>query len=80
MEGTTTRLGDYMLDMDWNTINNFIICGGEDYRYHVFDSCGVRLYQLEENNYVITSVSWRPNVTLFAVGSYKSICLCDRRG
>ena len=80
MGGITTRSWDYILDVDWNTINNLIICGGEDCCYHVFDSCGVRLYQSEENNYVITSVSWRPNGTLFAVGSYKSIRLCDWRG
>jgi intraflagellar transport protein 80 len=65
---------------DWNNVNNLIISGGEDCIYRVFDPFGLPLYVSSPHEHVITSISWRPNGTAFAVGSFNMIRLCDRTG
>jgi len=69
-----------ILCMDWNVRNNYIITGGEDCIYKVWDSFGRQLYSSRPMEHVITSISWSPNGELFAVGSFNLIRLCDRVG
>ena len=66
--------------MDWNHVNNLIVSGGEDCCYRIFDSFGLPIYTSNPHEHVITSVSWRPNGSAFAVGSYNVLRLCDRTG
>lgn len=66
--------------VDWNNVNNLIVAGAEDCRYRIFDSFGLPIYTSAPHEHVITSVSWRPNGTCFAVGSYNVVRLCDKQG
>ncbi|KAJ9601817.1 hypothetical protein L9F63_000045 [Diploptera punctata] len=69
-----------VLKVTWNPSNNLIISGGEDCRYKVWDSSGRPLYSSHIHDYPITSVSWSPSGDLFAVGSYNTLRLCDKKG
>lgn len=69
-----------ILKVDWNQCNNTIISGGEDCRYKVWDSSGRLLFTSGINDYPITSLTWSPNGSLFTVGSYNSLKLCDKHG
>ena len=46
--------------VDWNSVNDLIISGGEDCLYKVWDSFGRQLYSSNPFSYVITSVAWQP--------------------
>lgn len=50
------------------------------YAVQVWDSFGRLLYSSTPWEYSITSVAWNPDGTLFAVGSFNSLALCDRQG
>ncbi|KAJ8598728.1 hypothetical protein CTAYLR_010223 [Chrysophaeum taylorii] len=69
-----------VLCVDWNTVNNLIVSGGEDCRYKVWDALGRQLYQSQPYAHVITSVAWTPNGAYFAVGAFNMLRLCDRTG
>jgi len=69
-----------VMAVDWNSINNLIVSGGEDCMYKVWDSYGRQLYQSQPFENVITSVAWSPNGEIFAVGSFNMLRLCDRTG
>lgn len=69
-----------VLAVDWNHINNLIISGGEDCCFRIFDSLGLPIFASAPHEHVITSVSWAPNGTVFAVGSFNVIRLCDKKG
>lgn len=69
-----------ILKLDWNTVNNTIISGGEDCKYKVWDVYGRALFSSTSHDYPITSVSWAPDGELFAVGSYNTLRLCDKAG
>ena len=69
-----------LLTVDWNNVNNLIICGGEDCYYRIFDEQGICLYISPPQCNVITSVSWAPNGLVFAVGSFNTLQLCDQKG
>jgi intraflagellar transport protein 80 len=69
-----------VLCTDWNPVNGLILSGGEDCKYKVWDSYGRLLYQSTLFDNTITSVGWRPDGELFAVGSYNTIAVCDKRG
>lgn len=69
-----------VLCTDWNPVNGLILSGGEDCKYKVWDSYGRLLYQSSLFDNTITSVGWRPDGELFAVGSYNTIAVCDKRG
>mmetsp|Transcript_38252 Transcript_38252/g.94004 ORF Transcript_38252/g.94004 Transcript_38252/m.94004 type:complete len:765 (-) Transcript_38252:162-2456(-) len=69
-----------VLKVDWNSVNNLVVSGGEDRKYKVWDSFGRPLFQSKPLEFAITSVAWSPNGELFAVGMYDSIRLCDRTG
>lgn len=69
-----------VMKVDWNQVNNKIVSCGEDCKYKVWDSFGRLLFQSSVHNQVLTSVRWSPNGSLFAVGSYNLIRLCDETG
>ncbi|XP_051873931.1 intraflagellar transport protein 80 homolog isoform X2 [Pristis pectinata] len=69
-----------ILKVDWNTVNDLILSGGEDCKYKVWDSYGRLLYSAQAHDYPITSVAWAPDGQLFAVGSFNTLRLCDKTG
>jgi intraflagellar transport protein 80 len=69
-----------VLCVDWNVANGFIVSGGEDCTYKVWDSFGRQLYSSRPMEHVVTSIAWSPNGESFAVGSYNIIRLCDKTG
>eukprot|EP00795_Rhopilema_esculentum_P016996 gene16996-8500_t len=69
-----------VLKIDWNSLNNTIISGGEDCRYKVWDVYGRPLYSSQLHEYPITSLAWAPDGEFFAVGSYNTLRLCDKKG
>ena len=46
----------------------------------VWDSYGRPLYSSQLYEHPITSVAWAPDGELFAVGSFHSLCLCNKTG
>jgi len=69
-----------VLKVDWNSVNNLIISGGEDCKYKVWDVYGRQLYTSMAHDYPITSLAWCPNGSVFAIGSYNTLRLCDKSG
>ncbi|KAG7389692.1 Intraflagellar transport protein 80 [Phytophthora pseudosyringae] len=69
-----------ILCLDWSPINNRLISGGEDRIFRVWDAFGRQLYQSPAGEHVVTSISWCPNGSCFAVGSYNMLRLCDQTG
>ncbi|KAI1287248.1 Intraflagellar transport protein 80 -like protein [Halotydeus destructor] len=69
-----------ILKVAWNHNNNLIISGGEDCRYKVWDSLGRPLFVGSAGDFPVTSLSWSPDGSLFAVGSFDSFKLCDQSG
>ncbi|XP_056139215.1 intraflagellar transport protein 80 homolog [Lampris incognitus] len=69
-----------ILKVDWNSVNDFILSGGEDCKYKVWDSYGRLLYSSSPHDYPITSLAWAPDGEVFAVGSFNTLRLCDKTG
>jgi WD40 repeat protein len=76
-----------VLCMDWSSVNSKLVSGGEDGRYKVWDAYGRLLYSLSQPlmsqtpvPMAITSVSWSPDASMFAVGGFNTLLLCDSAG
>uniref|UniRef100_A0A4W6C2E8 Intraflagellar transport 80 homolog (Chlamydomonas) n=1 Tax=Lates calcarifer TaxID=8187 RepID=A0A4W6C2E8_LATCA len=69
-----------VLKVDWNSVNDLILSGGEDCKYKVWDSFGRLLYSSSSHDYPITSLSWAPDGEVFAMGSFNTLRLCDKTG
>nr|XP_020471287.1 intraflagellar transport protein 80 homolog isoform X1 [Monopterus albus]XP_020471288.1 intraflagellar transport protein 80 homolog isoform X1 [Monopterus albus]XP_020471290.1 intraflagellar transport protein 80 homolog isoform X1 [Monopterus albus] len=69
-----------VLKVDWNSVNDLILSGGEDCKYKVWDSFGRLLYSSSSHDYPVTSLSWVPDGEVFAVGSFNTLRLCDKTG
>ncbi|XP_077396712.1 intraflagellar transport protein 80 homolog isoform X2 [Festucalex cinctus] len=69
-----------ILKVDWNSVNDLILSGGEDCKYKVWDSFGRLLYLSLSHDYPVTSLSWAPDGEVFAVGSFNTLRLCDKTG
>ncbi|CAL8333089.1 unnamed protein product [Boreogadus saida] len=69
-----------ILKVDWNSVNELILSGGEDCRYKVWDSYGRLLYSSSPQDYPVTSLAWAPDGEVFAVGSFNTLHLCDKTG
>ncbi|XP_038162299.1 intraflagellar transport protein 80 homolog [Cyprinodon tularosa] len=69
-----------VLKVDWNSVNDLILSGGEDCKYKVWDSFGRLLHTSSSQDYPITSLSWTPDGEVFAVGSFNTLRLCDKTG
>ena len=84
-----------VLCADWNPVNGLVVSGGEDCKYkvsqaadtvmaqhfaQVWDAFGRLLFQSSTADNTITSVTWRPDGELFAVGTFNQLLVCDKRG
>ncbi|KAK7882659.1 hypothetical protein WMY93_028833 [Mugilogobius chulae] len=69
-----------ILKVDWNSVNDLIVSGGEDCKYKVWDSFGRLLYTSSSHDYPVTSLSWAPDGEVFAMGSFNTLRLCDKTG
>lgn len=69
-----------VLCVDWNVANKFIVSGGEDCVYKIWDHYGRQMYSSKPSEHVITSLAWNPNGESFAVGTYNLLRLCDKSG
>ncbi|XP_039985978.1 intraflagellar transport protein 80 homolog [Xiphias gladius] len=69
-----------VLKVDWNSVNDLILSGGEDCKYKVWDSFGRLLYSSSFHDYPVTSLSWSPDGEVFAMGSFNTLRLCDKTG
>eukprot|EP00064_Thunnus_orientalis_P004028 superscaffoldBa00000353_g4039 len=69
-----------ILKVDWNSVNDLILSGGEDCKYKVWDSFGRLLYSSSSHDYPVTSLSWAPDGEVFAMGSFNTLRLCDKTG
>lgn len=69
-----------ILAVDWNSQSNLIVCGGEDCKYHVFDSRGALLMTSHPLSHPITSIAWLPDGEAFVIGSFGTIGICDKGG
>jgi len=61
-------------------VNEFVVSGGEDCRYKVWDRYGRQFYQSQPYLHVITSIAWSPNGSFFAVGAFNMLRLCEKTG
>lgn len=69
-----------VLKVDWNSVNDLILSGGEDCKYKVWDGFGRLLHSSSSQDYPVTSLSWAPDGEVFAVGSFNTLRLCDKTG
>ena len=69
-----------ILAIDWNCINQLIVCGGENRCYKIFNSVGVPLYTSSLVYHQITSLAWAPSGKFFIVGSFNFIGLYGING
>ena len=46
----------------------------------IWDSYGRNIYASDAFDHAITCIRWSVDGTMFAVGSYNSIAVCDRSG
>lgn len=69
-----------VLKVEWNSVNDLILSGGEDCKYKVWDSFGRLLHSSSSHDYPVTSLSWSPDGEVFAMGSFNTLRLCDKTG
>ncbi|XP_028275364.1 intraflagellar transport protein 80 homolog [Parambassis ranga] len=69
-----------IMKVDWNSVNDLILSGGEDCKYKVWNSFGCLLHSSSPHDYPVTSLSWAPDGEVFAVGSFNTLRLCDKTG
>jgi intraflagellar transport protein 80 len=70
-----------VLCADWSRMSNLIVTGGEDGYYKVWDPYGRNVFSVSAaSEHPITSVAFAPNGESFAVGSFRSVRVCDRTG
>ncbi|CAI4226047.1 unnamed protein product [Auanema sp. JU1783] len=65
---------------DWSPQADVIVTGAEDLKFKVWDTFGRILFSSAPYDYAISSIRWSPDGTLFTVGSYNMIRLCDKAG
>ena len=64
-----------VLCVDWNAVNRYIVSGGEDAVYKIWDAHGRQLFSSSPSQHSITSIAWAPSGSVFVVGSYGSLRL-----
>ncbi|KAK5967559.1 Intraflagellar transport protein 80 [Trichostrongylus colubriformis] len=69
-----------VLCCDWSKASEYIVTGGEDCKFKLWDSFGRNLFTSITHDYPISSVAWSPDGQCFAVGSYNILLLCDKAG
>ncbi|CAK5075732.1 unnamed protein product [Meloidogyne enterolobii] len=66
--------------LSWSAVNDQILTGGEDCRYRLWNGQGRPLWSSAAYAFPISSVAWSHNGTMFAVGSFNLLRLCDKSG
>ncbi|CAK5051700.1 unnamed protein product [Meloidogyne enterolobii] len=66
--------------LGWSAVNDQILTGGEDCRYRLWNGQGRPLWSSAAYAFPISSVAWSHNGTMFAVGSFNLLRLCDKSG
>lgn len=69
-----------VLCCDWSQVSEYIVTGGEDCKFKLWDHLGRNLFISISHDFPITSVAWSPDGQCFAVGSYNTLLLCDKAG
>ncbi|CCW60819.1 unnamed protein product [Phytomonas sp. EM1] len=69
-----------VLTADWSLMSGFIVTGGEDGMFKVWDPYGRAIYTSSIGKHPITSVKFSADGELFGVGSFKSLRVCDKTG
>lgn len=69
-----------ILCADWSRMSGLIVTGGEDGMYKVWDPHGRNLYTSAAGEHPVTSVKFSADGSLFAVGSFMNIRICDKTG
>ena len=77
-----TKVAENVLALDWSkgTTEDFIICGGENRRYIIYNTEGHTLFTSELLSDPILSVMSSPNGDLFTVGYFGKILLSNQMG
>eukprot|EP00796_Vickermania_ingenoplastis_P004139 gene4139-2981_t len=69
-----------VLCADWSRMSGLIVTGGEDGTYKVWDPYGRNLYTSAAGEHPTTSVKFSADGSLFAVGSFMNLRICDKTG
>ncbi len=62
-----------ILALDWSPISGYIVSGGEDCRFKVWDGFGRALFTSGPHDFPISSISWSPDGEIFVVGSFNTL-------
>ncbi|EAN97596.1 intraflagellar transport protein 80 [Trypanosoma cruzi] len=69
-----------VLAVDWSLMTGFIVTGGEDGTYKVWDPCGRSIYVSAAGGHPCTAVKFSADGEMFAVGSFMNLRVCDKTG
>ncbi|KAK6017103.1 WD domain, G-beta repeat protein [Ostertagia ostertagi] len=69
-----------VLCCDWSKASEYMVTGGEDCKFKLWDSFGRNLFISISHDYPISSVAWSPDGQCFVVGTYNILLLCDKAG
>nr|CCC94502.1 conserved hypothetical protein [Trypanosoma congolense IL3000] len=69
-----------VLAVDWSLMTGYIVTGGEDGTYKVWDPYGRSIYVSAAGGHPCTSVKFSADGEMFAVGSFMNIRVCDKTG
>ncbi|CBH16721.1 hypothetical protein, conserved [Trypanosoma brucei gambiense DAL972] len=69
-----------VLAADWSLMTGFIVTGGEDGTYKVWDPYGRSIYVSAAGGHPCTAVKFSADGEMFAVGSFMNIRVCDKTG
>ncbi|ORC92498.1 intraflagellar transport protein 80 [Trypanosoma theileri] len=69
-----------VLTVDWSLMTGYIVTGGEDGTYKVWDPYGRSIYVSAAGEHPCTSVKFSADGEMFAVGSFMNIRVCDKTG
>nr|CCC52397.1 conserved hypothetical protein [Trypanosoma vivax Y486] len=69
-----------VLAADWSLMTGYIVTGGEDGSYKVWDPYGRNIYISAAGDHPCTSVRFSADGEMFAVGSFMNIRVCDKTG
>ena len=69
-----------ILAVDWNTVKDIIVSGGEDGTFRIFTPEGGRIHFSRPQSHPITSISWFPTGDYFCLGTFGKLALHDSSG
>ncbi|VVC31811.1 WD40/YVTN repeat-like-containing domain,WD40 repeat,WD40-repeat-containing domain [Cinara cedri] len=71
---------DIILKVSWCKANEFIVSGGEDCYYKIWDAYGNSIFVSDKLAYPVTSLNWKSDGNLLVVSYYNTILLCNQYG